>query len=374
MARCCKNIIATSLAVASTLAMSGCTLIPGGHFEGITSGDKTTGLEQELSKVNIQLIDSETIKQQKLKSQVVQKTGLQGLDVSNYEYHLGIGDVITVGVWDHPELTIPAAVQRTAEFDGFRVQADGTVTYAYAPKVPAAGKTVVELREELVNRLSRVIEDPQIDVKVVGFKSQKVYVTGEVDRPGVYPITETPLTLIDAINTAGGLNERADWQTVTFTRGDIVEHIQLDDFYSEGDISQNRLLKHGDVIHIARNDKRNVYVMGDVSRVGTVEVKRYGLSLAEALSEVGGINERSANANGIFVLRKRDLEKDGVIADVYQLRANNIAALVYAEQFSLQPQDIVYVTSAPIARWNKVISLLLPSLSTVDAIQDIDNQ
>lgn len=115
-------------------------------------------------------------------------------------------------------------------------------------------------------------------------------------------------------------------------------------------------------------------MLGDVIKAGKVDVNRFGLSLAEALTDAGGFNERTADANGIFVLRKRDFQKDGVLADVYQLHAKNVASLVLAEQFELQPQDIVYVTSAPLARWNKVISLLLPSLSTVDAIQDIDNQ
>jgi len=369
----------TFIASACFLAMSGCTIIPGGHFEGLKQGEQTENLERELEKVNIQLIDSALISQHKdvqntVDSQRKTRNANSALDLSNYEYKLGVGDVLTIGVWDHPELTIPAAVQRTAEFDGFRVQADGTITYAYAPNIPAAGKTVAEVREELVKRLSRVIEDPQIDVKVVGFRSQKAYVTGEVNKPGVYAVTETPLTLIDALNQAGGLNDRADWKTVTFTRGNETEVIRLDDFYSKGDISQNRLLQHGDVVHVSRNDQRNVYVLGDVKRAGTVEVNRYGLNLAEALSEVGGIDERSADANGIFVLRKRDLEKDGVIADVYQLHAKNVAALVLAEQFELDPQDIVYVTSAPLARWNKVISLLLPALTTVDRLQDIDNQ
>ena len=372
----------TFIASACFLAMSGCTIIPGGHFEGLKQGEQTESLEKELAKVNIQLIDSALISKQKdFNRKTATQVGISnsnnhiaGLDLSNYEYKLGVGDVLTIGVWDHPELTIPAAVQRTAEFDGFRVQADGTITYAYAPKVPAVGKTVAEVREELVKRLSRVIEDPQIDVKVVGFRSQKAYVTGEVKKPGVYPVTETPLTLIDALNQAGGLNERADWKVVTFTRGNETEVIRLDDFYSKGDISQNRLLQHGDIVHVTRNDQRNVYVLGDVKRAGTVEVNRYGLNLAEALSEVGGIDERSADANGIFVLRKRDLERDGVIADVYQLHAKNVAALVLAEQFELDPQDIVYVTSAPLARWNKVISLLLPALTTVDRLQDIDNQ
>lgn len=368
MALSCKSL-ASILAI---LSMTGCTIIPGSHFEGIDSGEQTYNLEQDLEKVNIQIIDSSLIYQQK---QAAKKTkppsSLDGIDTSDYQYRLGVGDALTIGVWDHPELTIPAAVQRTAEFDGFRIEPDGTFTFAYAPKVPAVGKTVQQVHDELVKRLSRVIEEPQVDVKVVGFRSQKVYVTGEVDSPGIFPVTDIPLTLIDALNKAGGLTELADWRTVTFTRGEKTEVIKLDDFYAHGDISQNRLLQNGDIVHVNRNDAQKVFVLGDVNKPSTVEVTRYGLSLAQALSETGGIDENTADANGVFVLRKRDLQRDGVIADVYQLHAKNMAALVFAEQFKLQPSDIVYVTSAPLARWNKVLSLLLPSLSTVDAIDDL---
>lgn len=368
MALSCKTLVASL----TLLTMTGCTIIPGSHFEGIESGEQTKNLEQDLEKINIQIIDSSLIYQQKQAAkQTKPLSSLDGIDTSDYEYKLGVGDALTIGVWDHPELTIPAAVQRTAEFDGFRIEADGTFTFAYAPKVPAAGKTVQQVHGELVKRLSRVIEDPQVDVKVVGFRSQKVYVTGEVDSPGIFPVTDLPLTLIDAINKAGGLTEAADWRTVTFTRGDKTEVIKLDDFYGHGDISQNRLLQHGDIIHVSRNDLQNVFVLGDVKRAGSVELNRYGLNLAEALSNSGGLNENTADANGVFVLRKRDLERDGVIADVYQLHAKNVAALVLAEQFELQPHDIVYVTSAPLARWNSVISLLLPSIATVDSIDDL---
>ena len=368
MALSCKTLVASL----TLLTMTGCTIIPGSHFEGIESGEQTKNLEQDLEKVNIQIIDSSLIS---LQNQERKKTkppsSLDGLNVSDYEYKLGVGDVLTIGVWDHPELTIPAAVQRTAEFDGFRVQADGTITFAYAPNIQAAGKTVQQVHSELVKRLSRVIEDPQVDVKVVGFKSQKVYITGEVNSPGMYPITNIPLTLIDALNLASGLTNFADWKTVTFTRGDKTEVIKLDDFYAHGDISQNRLLQHGDIVHVNRNDLQKVFVLGDVKRAGTVGVNRYGLNLAQALSDSGGLNENTADANGVFVLRKRNLETDGVIADVYQLHAKNVAALVLAEQFELQPHDIVYVTSAPLARWNRVISLLLPSIATVDSIDDL---
>ena len=370
MALSCKSLI-TSLAL---LSVTGCTIVPGSHFEGIETGDQTQNLEQDLEKVNIQIIDSSLIKQQKqARASAKPISNTAGVNVSNYEYKLGVGDVLTIGVWDHPELTIPAAVQRTAEFDGFRVQKDGTITYAYAPNIPAAGRTIGEVREDLVKRLSRVIEDPQVDIKVVGFRSQKAYVTGEVNKPGVYPVTEIPLTLIDALNQAGGLTEAADWRTVTFTRGNKTETIQLDSFYPHGDISQNRLLQHGDIIHVTRNDAQKVFVLGDVKRAGSIVLNRYGLNLAEALSDTGGLNETTADANGVFVLRKSNVEQTGVIANVYQLHAKNITAMVLAEQFELQPHDIVYVTSAPLARWNRVISLLLPSVSTVDNLNDINN-
>ena len=359
----------------SLLVLSGCSMIPGSHMEGVDVEPETSTLVQDLSNVNISVIDSALISQLKDSQPAYsQATKYTSMLTEGYDYVLGIGDVLSIGVWDHPELTIPAAVQRTAEFDGFRIQADGTITYAYAANVPAAGKTIRQLHAVLVKKLSQVIEKPQLDLKVVGFKSQRTYVTGEVKNPGVFAITEIPLTLIDAINQAGGLSERADWRTVNFTRNNQTEIIRLDDFYTQGDISQNRLLKHGDIVHVNRSDNQKVFVLGDVNKAGSIEINRYGLSLAEALSDVGGLNEGTANANGIFVLRKRPANAEGVIADVYQLHAQNVVALVLADQFKLQPRDIVYVTMAPIARWNRLISQLIPTIQAVDSISTIKNQ
>ena len=126
MALRCKSLI-TSFAF---LAMTGCTIIPGSHYEGIESNEKTQNLEQELEKVNIQLIDSALITQQK-KARTAAKpiSSLVGVNTRDYQYKLGVGDVVTVGVWDHPELTIPAGTQRTAEFDGFKVLVNTSTRY-----------------------------------------------------------------------------------------------------------------------------------------------------------------------------------------------------------------------------------------------------
>ena len=357
----------------SVLLLSSCSMIPGSHMEGIDAEAST--IAQDLSNVNISVIDSALIARLKQSNNDYSQAATDSvMSTTGYDYVLGIGDVLSIGVWDHPELTIPAAVQRTAAFDGFRIQSDGTITYAYAANIPAAGKTINELRKLLVTKLSQVIEKPQVDIKVVAFNSQRAYVTGEVNKPGVYPVTEIPLTLIDALNQAGGLSERADWRTVTFSRGNNIETIRLNDFYTKGDISQNRLLKHGDIIHVNRTDNQKVFVLGDVNKAGSIEINRYGLSLAEALSDVGGLNEQTADANGVFVLRKRPTNEEGIIADVYQLHAQNVVALVLADQFKLQARDIVYVTTAPIARWNRLISQLVPTVQAIDSISTTETQ
>lgn len=363
------------IAALSFILISGCTVIPGSHMKGGSIDTNTSTLKKDLSNVKISTIDSGLITKLKDRQQrALPAKNQQPIVTEGYDYLLGVGDVLSIGVWDHPELTIPAAVQRTAAFDGFRIQADGTITYAYAANLPAAGKTIRELHQLLVEKLSKIIEKPQIDIKVVGYNSQRAYITGEVNKPGVYPITEIPLTLIDAINQAGGLNDRADWRTVTFVRDETAETIQLDDFYTKGDITQNRLLKHGDIIHVSRTDNQKVFVLGDVNNAGSIDINRYGLSLAEALSDVGGLKEQTANANGVFVLRKRPANAKGVIADVYQLHAQNVVALVLADQFKLQPRDIVYVTTAPIARWNRLISLLVPSIEALESISLIETR
>jgi polysaccharide export outer membrane protein len=362
-----KMLVALSLVI-----FSGCSMIPGSHMAGVDLDLEASTLQQDLSNVNIAVIDSALIAQLKESEQTKTQTQKNTPVITEgYDYVLGIGDVLSIGVWDHPELTIPAAVQRTAAFDGFRIQADGTLTFAYAANIPAAGKTIKQLHALLVEKLNKVIEKPQLDLKVVGFNSQRVYVTGEVNKPGALPVTEIPLTLIDALNQAGGLSARADWRTVNFTRNNQVQSIKLDDFYTQGDISQNRLLQHGDIIHVNRTDNQKVFVLGDVTNAGSIEINRYGLSLAEALSDVGGLNEKTANANGVFVLRKRPDNKNGVIADVYQLYAQNVVALVLADQFKLQARDIVYVTTAPIARWNRLISQLIPTISGLNSISVI---
>ena len=344
--------------------LCGCTIIPGAHISSGFLGESRS----DSSNIDIIPISSQLIVE--LNSNQLLPDNTSAIDLQkkydNYSYRVGIGDVLNITVWDHPELTIPAGQFRSAGETGNVVHPDGTIFYPYIGKVDVIGKPVTEIRSLITENLGRFIEAPQLDVSVAAFRSQRVFVSGAVVQPSTVPITNVPLTLLDALNACGGMSPDADWRSVVITRdtpqGTVKEVVDIYALYQQGDMSQNRLLGGNDVIHVPRNDGLKVFVMGDVVKASTQRMDRSGLTLAEALNNSGGIDESSANASGIFVLRASP-EQDKVV-DVFQLDASMGSMLILSTQFQLQPMDIVYVTSAPLARWNKIIQQLLPSFTS----------
>lgn len=284
----------------------------------------------------------------------------------SWNYQIGVGDILDVVVWDHPELTMPAGERRTPEESGLRVQADGTFFYPFVGQVRARGKSPEAVRDDLTGKLAAFIPDPQVEVRVVTYKSQAISVTGEVEEPRRQPLTDVPLTLLDAIDAAGGMTKEADARSVTIRRGSRSYMVDMQAFLEQGVSANNPLLQNGDVVSVGRLGLQEAYLLGQIAKPSTVDLTRENVTLTQALTRVGGLREDQADARGIFVFRDTPM---GIV--VYQLDASNPTAFLIGTRFTILPQDVIYVTTAPLHRWNRLISSLLPTLTSVRAVDTL---
>lgn len=276
------------------------------------------------------------------------------------EYRIGPLDMVQVVVWEHPELTSPMGQYQPA---GQKVTTEGTLFYPYAGELKVAGLTAQELRLEITKRLSdKILNDPQVDVRVTGYNSRKAYVTGAVNRPGRIFFTENPMTISDAVAAGGGFNEKADPSFVQLRRGEKIYNIDYVRAFKENIPIERILVRPGDQLFVPLKSEmerdRKVYVLGEVNKNGIVRMDNY-LSLAEALAASGGVSVMSASPKDVYVIRNTSDSK----IDIYQLNAKNAMALAMADRFELNPRDIVYVDASGIATWNRLLSLILPTLN-----------
>lgn len=356
------------LALAASFLLHACAFAPGQHLDAadLSREDSTEGMRVELVPITPKLLAVQDADRK------AERLSAELLDHRPEPYRIGPGDVLHITVWDYPEMTAPSGQQQSLEANGRVVRPDGTLFYPYIGPVQAAGLTAEELRAQLTRRLTKVIAEPQVDVAVIGYTSRKVVLSGAFEKPGPQPITSVPLGLLEAVGKAGVRTGEADMAGLVLKRDGKEYRLDLDALNRGGAELDRIFLKDGDQLHLASNDRRRVYVMGEVNQPRALPFRTRSLSLADVLGTVGGLRQETSNGRAVYVIRGAD-DLASKPATVFQLDAKSPTAYVLAEHFQVEPKDVIYVGAAGITRWNRFISQLFPSASLISTGIDLED-
>lgn len=348
--------------VMSALILSGCFAAPGMVFDESADENGTidTLADFQGAKVHLQSINAYTLSQFVENNDSTAQVASLPQELISYKqeaYRLGPFDIVQVVIWEHPELTSPLGSYRSDNATGQLISESGLMFYPYVGEINVLGKTISELRQEIVQNLSKILNNPQIDVRLLQSQRLKVYVHGAVEKPGVVSLSDVPITFLEAVNRCGGATSAANLSSVEFTRDGKMHKIDMLAPYAAGVGPGDIILKDGDVIRIPEASEAKAYLMGEVRNQQALSFKNGKLSLSEALANGGGILAESAEAENIYVFRSESANS----INVYHLNAGNPMALVFGDQFALRPGDIVFVDATGLARWNRVIKMVLPT-------------
>ena len=320
-----------------------------------------------------EMITEQLIAEERQRHQVRANEDLEQLLVPNPPaYAIGTGDILAIVIWDHPELTgglvtsanadpavSSAAASANAAPQGFVVDRQGRIQFPLAGLLTVDGLTEEQARALLTSRLAKYLAHPNVTLRVQAYRSKRVYIDGEVKSPGLQAINDIPMTLVEAINRAGGLLPMADQSRIELERGKTHYAINLRDLVQKNINPGLVMLAPGDVVRVHSRDESKVFVSGEVVTPKALTMHDGRLTLSEALGESGGISPLSGDARQVYVVRKTPQR-----TRVFQLDARIAGSLAMAEAFELRPKDIVYVAATPLANWNRNLSLLFPGALT----------
>lgn len=181
-------------------------------------------------------------------------------DVKVSEFVLGAGDTLEISVYRNQDLN-----------KSVKINPSGKIMFPLIGDVDAAGKGLFKLRNELQERLSKYIVDPQVTVNVTSIQSQKVMVLGEVSNPGVLTL-DNELSIMEAISKAGGMTSDAKLSNVLLIRRgnnkpDVIS-LDLKKAFKNGDLSHNMVLQSGDIVYLPAVTIANVsWYFGHLSKI-----------------------------------------------------------------------------------------------------------
>ena len=272
-------------------------------------------------------------------------------------YRLGVGDVLSVSVYGEE------GSQREVSVDP-----NGNITYMLVGTLPAAGRTVDEIRTDLQKLIAPKLLRGVLNVVPKRFGSQTYTILGELNAPGTY-LLEGRTTVLDALARAHGIRtglfrnstaEMADFQHATLMRHGRLLPLDFEGLLQRGEAAQNRELENGDIITIPSSLVRSIYVLGEVAYPRTIGFFS-SVSLLQAITEARGL--KSTSDGRVVVIHGSLSRPETRVFDYNQIIKGR------AVDVPLSPGDIVYVPPLRFALGRELVEAAIMAYATTVSSQ-----
>jgi len=248
----------------------------------------------------------------------------------NYSYSIGPKDLLTINVFEVPELNMTV-----------RVSEDGFITVPLLGNINVTGLTRSQLEKKLIKLLEKsYLKSAQVTVFIKEYQSKLVSVIGAVKNPGNYELVGKQ-TLLQMISIAGGLTEAASDRIVIIRQykngksASLV--INLDELMLKGNPKLNIPLQASDIINVSVERYLDIYVFGQVKNPGHIKMKKDGnVTLLRVIAQAGGFSER-ARKSSVLIKRKVNGKEMKIKINVKKILRGK------RKDFILENNDIVHV-------------------------------
>lgn len=302
---------------------------------------------------------------------------------------VGKGDVLDISIWEAPPAALFGGIGtdmrqsslnstlRSASLPEQMVDSDGEITVPFAGTIKAGGRTPQQIARDIILRLNGKAHDPQVVVSIARNATSNVTVVGDVTSSTRVPLTAKGERLLDALASAGGVKQPIDKMTIQVTRGSQVQTLPLETVIR--DPRQNIRLQPDDVI-TALFQPFSFTALGAAGTNAEVPFEGTGITLAQALGRVGGLQDLRADASGVFIFRMEDpivlgsdekgatLNQNGRVPVIYRVDLKNPSSLFVAQAFPIRNKDVLYISNAPLADLQKFVNIISSTLFPAAAL------
>jgi polysaccharide export outer membrane protein len=289
------------------------------------------------------------------------------------------GDILGLTIWENVDDGLLSTEGSSATIlEEVQVDGSGFIFVPYAGRIRASGNSPEAIRRIITSKLAEQTPDPQVQVRRVAGDGSTVSLIGSIGGQGVFAIERPTRTLSTMLARAGGVTIAPEIAQITVIRGKERGKIWFQDLYDHPEL--DIALRGGDRI-LVEEDSRAFTALGATGGQSRVPFESQNLSALEAIAQVGGLNSATADPTGIFIFRNEPAEVANVVMGrddlqdaqrlVYVLDLTQPNGMFQARDFVIRDSDTIYVTEAPFTQWNKAISALTGSATSVQALSSL---